>query len=85
MGRGRTPSVSDTRLLLEILLCRDRAVFGAEIADHVGLSNERVRQRMSELDERDLVETNQVSNRNLYRLTDAGLNDLSEALREIVD
>lgn len=85
MGRGRNPSVTDSRLLLELLLARDRAVFVAELADQVPLTQERVRQLMTDLESRGLVEQNMVSNRNLYRLSDAGLDLLAEDLRDALD
>lgn len=85
MGRGRKASVSNERLLLEILLNRDRAVFAVEIASNVPVSKERVRQMLAELEEGGYVEKNKISGRNLYRLTDAGFRFLSTELREQID
>ncbi|MFW6435416.1 MAG: helix-turn-helix domain-containing protein [Halovenus sp.] len=85
MGRGRNRSASDVRVLLEILLHRDRAVFGAEIAENLPVSKERVRQILGQLADDGYVEINQVSGRNLYRLTDSGFEHLAEKLRETVD
>ena len=85
MGRGRNAAVSDTRVLLEILLERDRAVFGAEIAENLPISKERVRQILANLEEEEFVEIEQISGRNIYRLTDEGFEHLAEELREQID
>jgi predicted ArsR family transcriptional regulator len=85
MARGRKPSTSETRVLLELLLTPNRAVFTGEIADELPIDTERVRQIMSDLDDAGYVETKKVSGRNLYRLTDKGHEKLAEELRELVD
>ena len=82
MARGRNASTSETRVLLEILLGRDRAVFLAEIADELPVGKERVRQLLSSLVEDGKVDKNQISGRNLYRLTDKGFEELSAELRD---
>ena len=85
MARGRNASASETRVLLEILLGRDRAVFGVEIAEQLPVGKERSRQLLSELESKGYVEKSKISGRNLYRLTDSGYEHLAEELREIVD
>lgn len=84
MGRGRNPSVTETQLLLEILLNQDRAVFAAEIADNLPITDERVRQLLAEAEADGFVEIKKVSSRNIYRLTPAGHAFLESALREAV-
>jgi DNA-binding transcriptional ArsR family regulator len=71
--------------LLEILLCRDRAVFTSEIAEELPLSTTRVGQILSELEEGGLVTRKQVSGRNLYRLSDDGFDQLADELRAHFD
>lgn len=85
MGRGRDPTVSKIRVMLEILLHQDRAVFGREIADNLPIGLERTSQILKELEKDGCVQIKQVSNRNLYRLTDQGLERLSTKLRDSID
>ena len=82
MARGRTPSVSDERLLIEILIHQDRMVMAGEIADQVDVTNQTIRDRMVELEDQGRVEHERVSNRYLYRLTDDGLSSLRTSLRD---
>ena len=82
MGRGRTPAVSDERLLIEILLHQDQMVMAGEIAEAVDVTNQTIRERMVDLEGQDRVEPEQVSNRNLYRLTEDGQDYLTSILRE---
>jgi predicted ArsR family transcriptional regulator len=85
MGRGRKSSVSENRVLLEILLNRDRAVFASEIAEEVPVGKERVRQILKTAVAEDRVEKESVSGRNLYRLSDDGFETLATALRSQFD
>lgn len=82
MARGRTPSVSDERLLIEILIHQDRMVMAGEIAEAVDVTNQTIRERMVDLEDQDRVEREQVSNRNLYRLTEDGQDYLTSILRK---
>lgn len=85
MGRGRTPSTSETRIMLEVLLVPDRAVFISEIAENVEIGKERVRQICkNDLEPAGLIEVKKVSNRNLIRLTDSGHEQLAEQLRKAI-
>lgn len=81
MGRGRKSSVSENRVLLEILLNRDRAVFASEIAEELPVGKERVRQILKTAVAEDRVQKESVSGRNLYRLSDNGFDHLAAALR----
>jgi len=85
MGRGRKPKTTKLNILLEILLNRDRAVFGSEIAENVDVGKERVRRLCKELNEDGYVEIKVVSGRKLYRLTDDGLEYLAKELRKAID
>jgi len=86
MGRGRKASASDERILLELLLQPDRAVFTAEIADQLPIDKERVRQKMEEFSEEEgWVHIDEVSGRNLYRMTSRGNEHLSSVLRNAID
>jgi predicted transcriptional regulator len=85
MGRGRTPQTSKLQVLLEILLVRDRAVFGSEIAENVDVGKERVRQLCASLAEQGYVKINEVSGRKVYRLTDEGYAYLAAELREAIN
>jgi predicted ArsR family transcriptional regulator len=85
MGRGRKSSVSENRVLLEILLNRDRAVFASEIAEELPVGKERVRQILKTAAAEDRVQKESVSGRNLYRLSDNGFDHLAAALRSKFD
>jgi predicted ArsR family transcriptional regulator len=85
MGRGRKSSVSENRVLLEILLNRDRAVFASEIAEELPVGKERVRQILKTAAAEDRVQKESVSGRNLYRLSDDGFDHLAAALRAQFD
>lgn len=84
MARGRTPTVSRTQILLEILLNRDRAVFAGEIAAELPVTDERVRQLLDDLQADGYVTMSKVSSRNIYRLTRAGHDHLATELRAAV-
>lgn len=84
MPRGRTPSVSNTQILLEILLNRDRAVFADEIATELPVTSERVRQLLEELEDDGHVNISKVSSRNIYRLTRTGHDHLAGELRTAI-
>jgi DNA-binding IscR family transcriptional regulator len=81
MSRGQPPKVTENRILLEILLQPDRAVFSGEIADNVDVSRERVRQLLRGLSDNGLVEITDAGNQNVYRLTDDGYAQLADVLR----
>lgn len=86
MGRGRKASASDERILLELSLHPDRAVFTAEIAEQLPIDKERVRQKMEEFSEKQgWVQIDDVSGRNLYRMTSEGHEHLSTVLRDELD
>jgi len=72
MGRGRKPAASDGRVLAELLIRDSRAVFAVELADELPVGKTRVRQILSELADDGLVDIQEISGRNLYRLTDNG-------------
>jgi len=82
MGKRRTPMVSDERLLIELLFHQDRKVMAGEIAEAVDVTNQTIRERMVDLEDQDRVEREQVSNRNLYRLTEDGQDYLTSILRK---
>lgn len=84
MPRGRTPTVTDTQILLEILLNRDRAVFADEIATELPVTSERIRQLLDELEDNGYVTISKVSSRNIYRLTAPGHDHLASELRSAV-
>lgn len=82
MGRGRTPTVSDDRLLVELLLHQDRRVMAGELAEQVGVTGQTIRTRMEDLEDDGLVTRERASNRNLYRLTKDGRVFLKTLLRD---
>jgi len=82
MGRGRPSKVSDERLLIELLLHPDRAVFTSQISDKLPVSSQTVRDRMDTLAEQSWVEIEELDGGNLYRLTDDGLCHVATLLRD---
>ena len=82
MARGRTPTVSNDRLLVELLLHQDRRVMAGELAEQVGVTGQTIRTRMEDLEDDGLVTRERISNRNLYRLTDDGRTSLKTLLRD---
>jgi len=84
MTRGRNRSVSDVRMLLEIMLQRDRPLFSNDL-DDIPLSRERCRQILRELDDEGLVTSETVGSSNLYYITDDGFQVLAEELRARLD
>lgn len=81
MPRGRPQSVDDDRLLIELLIHPDRAVFTPEIATAVDVTNQTIRERMDQLESEGLVEIQELSGNNLYRLSEDGMAYLRELLR----
>jgi predicted transcriptional regulator len=84
MTRGRERSVSDVRMLLEIMLQRDRPLFSSDLED-IDLSRERCRQILRELDDEGLVTSETVGSSNLYYITDDGFQVLADELRARLD
>jgi len=82
MGRGRPQAVSDERLLIELLIYPDRGVFTSELADHLDVSNQTIRDRMRELEDRGHVEISELDAGNLYRLNSDGMAYVRQLLRE---
>jgi len=84
MTRGRDRSVSNERVLAEILLQPDRAVFASEIAAEVPVSRARIRQICQELAADDYVAIESVPNGNIYRLTEPGVERVAAAIRDTI-
>jgi len=82
MTRGRPSKVSDERLLIELLVHPDRAVFTSQISDELPVSSQTVRDRMNSLANESLVEIEELDGGNLYRLTDQGLCHIATLLRD---
>jgi predicted transcriptional regulator len=85
MGRGRPRAVSDDRVLIELLLYHDRAVFTSEVADVCNVTPQTIRERMSDLADDGYVDITELDSGNLYRLTENGYDYLRELLREDYD
>jgi predicted ArsR family transcriptional regulator len=71
--------------MLEILLNDDGAAFAAEISETVPIGKTRVRQILAELAEDDLVCIKNMSDVNIYRLTEEGHSELLSHLRAEID
>jgi predicted transcriptional regulator len=84
MTRGRDRSVSDVRLLLEIILQRDRPLFSSDL-ESLPLTKERCRQILRDLDDEGLVTVEVVNGSNLYYITDDGFEVVAEELRARLD
>lgn len=70
--RGPERTVSDDRILLEILLARGPAAFSSEITDEVPLTRQQVSTRLENLEEEGFVASKLASGRRLWWLTDKG-------------
>lgn len=84
MTRGYDRSVSDVRILLEIVLQRDRPLFSSDL-DDIPLSRERCRQILRDLDEQGFVSVEEVNGSNLYYITDEGFAVVADELRTRLD
>jgi predicted ArsR family transcriptional regulator len=73
--------VSDKRLLLEVYLA-DRPVFVRDVSANVEIGTEAVRQRLEKLETGSLVKVSRSNDVTIYRLSEAGVTELSETLRE---
>jgi predicted ArsR family transcriptional regulator len=80
MGRGRNAAASDERVLLEILLIRDKLITVEKIATELPIGNERARQILEKLESEGYVEVERAAT-NFYVLTDAGFDALAAHLR----
>jgi predicted transcriptional regulator len=81
MARGRPESIGDDRLLIELLIHTDRAVFTSELADELDVTNQTIRERMKSLRDEGKVVIKEMGSGNLYRLSDDGKAYLRELLR----
>ena len=84
---GPKKQVSDIRLLFEIMASEERSVLAAEIQSNVPLGTvQAVRDRLNELaEESGYLTIKSVSNRNLYRLSDAGKEKVTAEVRKKLD
>jgi predicted transcriptional regulator len=84
---GPKPKVSDDRLLLELLVSENRAVFAGQVQENVNLDTiQGVRDRLNDLcNDTPYVVKKEVSGRNLYSLTDEGRDHIVKQLRSLVD
>jgi len=82
--RGRNSSVSDERVLLEILLSERRLVKLSDIDPHIPLSKERIRQILEDMEQEGYVEVER-EGMNFYRLTDDGHEHLKTELRDRIN
>lgn len=81
MARGRPGSIGDDRLLIELLIHTDRAVFTSELADELDVTNQTIRERMESLSDEEKVVIDEIGSGNLYRLSGDGKAYLRELLR----
>ena len=81
MARGRPESVGDDRLLIELLIHTDRAVFTSQLADELDVTNQTIRERMKSLSDEGKVVIEDVGSGNLYRLSGDGKAYLRRLLR----
>jgi len=81
MARGRPESIGDDRLLIELLIHTDRAVFTSELADELDVTNQTVRDRMESLSDEGKVVIEDIGSGNLYRLSGDGTAYLRNLLR----
>jgi predicted ArsR family transcriptional regulator len=81
MARGRPESIGDDRLLIELLIHTDRAVFTSELADELDVTNQTIRDRMESLSDEEKVVIDEIGSGNLYRLSGDGKAYLRELLR----
>lgn len=82
---GVDKQVSDARLLVELHLCGDNAVFASEIAESLEITTQRTRDRLNELADGPHVNLRKASGRNLYSLTEAGVDKVADVMRSGVD
>ena len=83
---GPKRKVSDLRLLFEVMVVDDGAVFAAQLDETVPLdSTQGIRDRLNELAaDTDMLELQKVGQRNLYRLTDSGRERVLEKVRSLL-
>jgi predicted ArsR family transcriptional regulator len=81
-NRGPERTVSDERILLEILLARGPAVFSSEVAESVPLSRQQIRSRLANLEEEGFVASKSASGRRLWWLTDRGEKRVQDTARD---
>jgi predicted ArsR family transcriptional regulator len=84
MGRGRNPSVSDERVLLEVLLIDEKLITVQKIASTLPIGEERTRQILEQLESDGDVDVEHAAT-NFYVLTDQGYNRLAAHCREEID
>lgn len=83
---GPKRKVSDLRLLFEVQVADQGAVFAGQVTDLVDLkTTQGVRDRLNELAEGPFLDVESVGNRNLYRLTDEGRSHLYSEIRRSLD
>lgn len=88
MGKpGPKRSVSDDLLLAEIFIHENNSLFASQVKEKVDLSTvQGVRDRLNDIiEDTDLLEKDQVSGRNLYRLTNSGEDYVRNLIRSSVD
>ncbi len=80
--RGPDPDIPDERLLFEIMFARGPAVFTSEVEQELDLSRQRINERLTSLEEEDLLVSKKASGRRLWWITEAGKAQAAEFIRE---
>lgn len=79
--RGPDKTVSDERILIEMLVAEGPAVFTSEIENEVSITRQRLNDRLSELEESGYVTSKHASGRRLWWLTSEGVELAKEYAR----
>lgn len=82
---GPERQVTDERLMLEIVINPDPAVFASEIEENVPISRQRVTGRLDDLEEKQFVYSKRASGRRLWWLTQKGRERVEERAREAIE
>jgi DNA-binding HxlR family transcriptional regulator len=80
--RGPDKSVSNERILFEIMIGDGPAVFASELETELPLSRQQITSRLDQLESQNLVTSKKASGRRLWWLTEKGKGRLSETARD---
>lgn len=82
--RGPEERVSKERLLLEVFVHPDPALFASEIEPEVPITRQRINERLDKLEDEGLVYSKHASGRRIWWMTQSGREFVAEAAREAI-
>lgn len=83
-SRGPKEEVSNERILLEVFIHPDPAIFASEIEPELPITRQRINDRLDGLEDEGLVYSKHASGRRIWWMTQEGREFVADVAREAV-